>query len=117
MGFVKNPMGFIKNPMGFFMNPMGFFMNNLGFFMNPMGFFINPMGFFINPMGFIVCRILNPLRFYCLYTDSIKSPRPTLYEYTETPGGSEYWEPLVEGIPIPEEGKFYNTLDEAIEMC
>jgi hypothetical protein len=54
--------------------------------------------------------------FLILYTDSMKSPRPTLYEYTETPGGSEYWEPHVEGIPIPEEGKFYNTLDEATEM-
>ena len=47
----------------------------------------------------------------------MKSPRPTLYEYTETPGGSEYWEPHVdEGITVPEEGKSYKTIDEALEM-
>lgn len=47
----------------------------------------------------------------------MRSPRPTLYEHIETPGGSIYWEPHVdEAIPIPIEGKFYNTVEEAIEM-
>ena len=47
----------------------------------------------------------------------MKSPRPTLYEHAETPGGSVYWEPHVqEGIPIPEEGQYYDTIDEALDM-
>ncbi|PWA41580.1 FAR1 DNA binding domain-containing protein [Artemisia annua] len=49
--------------------------------------------------------------------DSMKSPRPTLYEHSETPGGSVYWVPHVdERITVPEEGKSYDTIDEAIEM-
>ncbi|GJR23731.1 hypothetical protein Tco_0972258 [Tanacetum coccineum] len=49
-------------------------------------------------------------------TDCMKTPRATLYEQNETPGGSIYWEPHVEGIPIPVEGTWYNTVDEAIGM-
>ncbi|PWA43278.1 FAR1 DNA binding domain-containing protein [Artemisia annua] len=49
--------------------------------------------------------------------DSMKSPKPTLYEHTETPGGSVYWKPHVdEGITVPEEGKYYDTIEEAIDM-
>ncbi|PWA48617.1 FAR1 DNA binding domain-containing protein [Artemisia annua] len=49
--------------------------------------------------------------------DSMKSPRPTLYEHSETPGGSVYWVPHEdERITVPEEGKSYDTIDEAIEM-
>ncbi|PWA34659.1 FAR1 DNA binding domain, Zinc finger, SWIM-type, MULE transposase domain, FHY3/FAR1 family [Artemisia annua] len=41
--------------------------------------------------------------------DSMKSPRPTLYEHTETPGGSVYWVPHVdERITVPEEGNSYD---------
>ncbi|GJW13206.1 FAR1-related sequence 5-like protein [Tanacetum coccineum] len=49
-------------------------------------------------------------------TDCMKTPRATLYEQNETPGGSIYWEPHVEGIPIPVEGTWYDTVDEAIDM-
>ncbi|PWA61840.1 FAR1 DNA binding domain-containing protein [Artemisia annua] len=49
--------------------------------------------------------------------DSMKSPRPTLYEHSETPGGSVYWVPHVdERITVPEEGESYDTIDKAIEM-
>ncbi|GJW38109.1 FAR1-related sequence 5-like protein [Tanacetum coccineum] len=34
----------------------------------------------------------------------------------ETPGGSIYWEPHVEGIPIPVKGTYYDTIDEALDM-
>ncbi|GKB12928.1 FAR1-related sequence 5-like protein [Tanacetum coccineum] len=46
----------------------------------------------------------------------MRTPRPTLYEQNETPGGSIYWEPHVEGIPIPVEGAYYGTIDEALDM-
>ncbi|GJV43125.1 FAR1-related sequence 5-like protein, partial [Tanacetum coccineum] len=46
----------------------------------------------------------------------MKTPRATLYEQNETPGGSIYWEPHVQGIPIPVEGTYYDTVDEAIDM-
>ncbi|GJY65016.1 FAR1-related sequence 5-like protein [Tanacetum coccineum] len=46
----------------------------------------------------------------------MRTPRPTLYEQNETPGGSIYWEPHVEGIPIPVEGTYYGTIDEALDM-
>ncbi|GJR89286.1 FAR1-related sequence 5-like protein [Tanacetum coccineum] len=36
--------------------------------------------------------------------------------HNETPGGSIYWEPRVQGIPLPVEGTYYDTLDEAIDM-
>ncbi|GJR64939.1 hypothetical protein Tco_0011004 [Tanacetum coccineum] len=49
-------------------------------------------------------------------TDSHNTPRATLYEHNETPGGSIYWEPHVHGIPIPVEGTYFDTLDEAIDM-
>ncbi|GJR11646.1 hypothetical protein Tco_0794298 [Tanacetum coccineum] len=49
-------------------------------------------------------------------TDFMKTPRTTLYEQNETPGGSIYWEPHVERIPIPVEGTWYDTVDEAIDM-
>ncbi|PWA41719.1 FAR1 DNA binding domain-containing protein [Artemisia annua] len=48
--------------------------------------------------------------------DSMKSPRPTLYEHIDAPGGLVYWKPHVEGIPVPEEGKYYDTIEEAINM-
>ncbi|GJZ08942.1 FAR1-related sequence 5-like protein [Tanacetum coccineum] len=46
----------------------------------------------------------------------IKTPRATLYEHTETPGRSIYWEPHIQGIPIPVEGTYFDILDEAIDM-
>ncbi|GKA07652.1 FAR1 DNA binding domain-containing protein [Tanacetum coccineum] len=46
----------------------------------------------------------------------MRTPRPTLYEQNETPGGSIYWEPHVEGIPIPVEGTYYGTIDESLDM-
>ncbi|GKE26474.1 hypothetical protein Tco_1441858 [Tanacetum coccineum] len=46
----------------------------------------------------------------------MKTPRATLYEQNETLGGSIYWEPHVEGIPIPVEGTWYDTVDEVIDM-
>ncbi|PWA47877.1 FAR1 DNA binding domain-containing protein [Artemisia annua] len=47
----------------------------------------------------------------------MKSPRPTLYEHSETPDGSVYWVPHVdEPINVPDEGKSNDTIDEAIEM-
>ncbi|GJZ11418.1 FAR1-related sequence 5-like protein [Tanacetum coccineum] len=49
-------------------------------------------------------------------TECMKTPRATLYEQNETPGGSIYWEPHVQGIPIPVEGTYYDTIDEAIDM-
>ncbi|GJU90548.1 FAR1-related sequence 5-like protein [Tanacetum coccineum] len=49
-------------------------------------------------------------------TDCLKTPRATLYEQNETPGGSIYWEPHVQGIPVPVEGTYYDTVDEAIDM-
>ncbi|GKB36992.1 FAR1-related sequence 5-like protein, partial [Tanacetum coccineum] len=49
-------------------------------------------------------------------TECMKTPRATLYEQNETPDGSIYWEPHVQGIPIPIEGTYYDTLDEAIYM-
>ncbi|GJZ72483.1 FAR1-related sequence 5-like protein, partial [Tanacetum coccineum] len=49
-------------------------------------------------------------------TDSHKTPRATLYEHDETPGGSIYWKPRVHGISIPVEGAYFDTLDEAIDM-
>ncbi|GKA74860.1 hypothetical protein Tco_0781238 [Tanacetum coccineum] len=45
-----------------------------------------------------------------------KTPRATLYEHNETPGGSIYWEPHIEGIHILVEGTYFDTLDEAIDM-
>ncbi|GJY99755.1 FAR1-related sequence 5-like protein [Tanacetum coccineum] len=49
-------------------------------------------------------------------TECMRTPRPTLYEQNETPGGSIYWEPRVEGIPKPVEGTYYDTIDEALDM-
>nr|GEW78497.1 hypothetical protein [Tanacetum cinerariifolium]GEW84671.1 hypothetical protein [Tanacetum cinerariifolium] len=46
----------------------------------------------------------------------MRTPRETLYEHNETPGGSIYWEPHVEGIRIPVEGTYYDTIDEALDM-
>ncbi|GJY27276.1 hypothetical protein Tco_0402002 [Tanacetum coccineum] len=46
----------------------------------------------------------------------MKTPRATLYEHNGTPGRSIYWEPHIEGILIPVEGTYFNTLDEAIDM-
>ncbi|GJY64381.1 homeodomain-like protein [Tanacetum coccineum] len=34
----------------------------------------------------------------------------------EVTGGSIYWEPHIHGIPIPVEGTYFDTLDEAIDM-
>ena len=44
------------------------------------------------------------------------TPRPTLYAHEETPGGSVTWEPVVDDIYIPVEGKKYNTIEECVEM-
>ncbi|GKE01581.1 FAR1-related sequence 5-like protein [Tanacetum coccineum] len=49
-------------------------------------------------------------------TECMRTQRATLYEQNETPGGSIYWEPHVEGIPIPVEGTYYDTIDEALDM-
>ncbi|GJU10847.1 hypothetical protein Tco_1133243 [Tanacetum coccineum] len=49
-------------------------------------------------------------------TGCMKIPRATLYEHNETPGGSIYWQPHIEGILIPVEGTYFDTLDEAIDM-
>nr|GEU67547.1 hypothetical protein [Tanacetum cinerariifolium] len=49
-------------------------------------------------------------------TECTRTPRATLYEHNETPCGSIYWEPHVEGIPIPVEGAYYDTIDEALDM-
>nr|GEX13175.1 FAR1 DNA binding domain-containing protein [Tanacetum cinerariifolium] len=46
----------------------------------------------------------------------MKTLRATLYEHNETPGGSTYWEPHIQGIPIQVEGTYFDTLDEAIDM-
>nr|GEW10741.1 hypothetical protein [Tanacetum cinerariifolium] len=46
----------------------------------------------------------------------MRTPRATLYEQNETPGGSIYWEPHVKGIPIPIEWAYYDTIDEALDM-
>ncbi|GKD61484.1 FAR1-related sequence 5-like protein [Tanacetum coccineum] len=45
----------------------------------------------------------------------MKTLRATLYEHNETPG-IIYWEPHIQGIPIPVEGTYFDTLDEAIDM-
>ncbi|GJT31240.1 hypothetical protein Tco_0911515 [Tanacetum coccineum] len=41
-------------------------------------------------------------------TECMRTPRATLYEHNETPGGSIYWEPHVQGIPLPVEGTYYD---------
>nr|GEZ07218.1 hypothetical protein [Tanacetum cinerariifolium] len=46
----------------------------------------------------------------------MRTPRATLYEHNETPSGSIYWEPRVEGIPILFEGVYYDTIDVALDM-
>ncbi|GJW10301.1 FAR1-related sequence 5-like protein [Tanacetum coccineum] len=48
--------------------------------------------------------------------ECMRTPRPTLYEQNETPGGSIYWKPHVEGIPIPVKWTYYDTIDEALDM-
>ncbi|GKF72294.1 hypothetical protein Tco_0208408, partial [Tanacetum coccineum] len=45
-----------------------------------------------------------------------ETPRANLYEHNETPSGSIYWEPHIEGILIPVEGTYFDTLDKAIDM-
>nr|GEY84906.1 hypothetical protein [Tanacetum cinerariifolium] len=49
-------------------------------------------------------------------TECRRTPRATLYEHNETPSGSIYWEPHVEGIPIPVEGTYYDTINKALDM-
>nr|GEX54643.1 hypothetical protein [Tanacetum cinerariifolium] len=49
-------------------------------------------------------------------TECMRTPRETLYEHNETPGGSIYWDHHVDGIPIPVEGAYYDTIDEALDM-
>ena len=44
------------------------------------------------------------------------TPRPTLYAHEETPGGSVYWEPVVDDIYLPVEGKKFKTIEEIVEM-
>ncbi|GJZ54959.1 hypothetical protein Tco_0610152 [Tanacetum coccineum] len=48
--------------------------------------------------------------------ECMRTPRPTLYEQNETPGGPIYWEPHVEGILIPVEGTYYDIIDEALDI-
>ncbi|GKA78262.1 FAR1-related sequence 5-like protein [Tanacetum coccineum] len=64
----------------------------------------------------VLHKFANPNAVIEEVTDCMKTPRATLYEQNETPGGSIYWEPHVEGIPIPVEGTWYDTVDEAIDM-
>nr|GEX51410.1 hypothetical protein [Tanacetum cinerariifolium] len=54
---------------------------------------------------------LHVILLYCM-----KTSRATLHEQNETLGGSIYWEPHVQGIPIPVEGTYYDTVDEVIDM-
>nr|GEX07975.1 wall-associated receptor kinase 2-like [Tanacetum cinerariifolium] len=49
-------------------------------------------------------------------TECMRTPRATLYEHNEIPDGSIYWEPHVEGIPIPVKGTYYDKIDEALDM-
>ncbi|GKE39456.1 wall-associated receptor kinase 2-like protein [Tanacetum coccineum] len=49
-------------------------------------------------------------------TECMRTPRPTLYKQNETPGGSIYWEPHVEGIPILVEGTYYDIIYEDLDM-
>nr|GEX07311.1 hypothetical protein [Tanacetum cinerariifolium] len=49
-------------------------------------------------------------------TECMRTPKATLDEHNETPDESIYWEPHVERIPIPVEGAYYDTIDEALDM-
>ncbi|GJR30770.1 FAR1-related sequence 5-like protein [Tanacetum coccineum] len=45
-----------------------------------------------------------------------QTPRPSLYLHSETPGGSVYWEPNVESIYLPIEGKVFDTIEECVDF-
>lgn len=45
-----------------------------------------------------------------------KTPVTVASNETETPGGSRYWKPVVDGKSVPVIGKIYETLEKAIEM-
>nr|GEV23229.1 protein FAR1-related sequence 5-like [Tanacetum cinerariifolium] len=45
-----------------------------------------------------------------------QTPRPSLYLHSETPGGSVYWEPNVESIYLPIEGKVFDTIKECVDF-
>nr|GEV91023.1 ribonuclease H-like domain-containing protein [Tanacetum cinerariifolium] len=64
----------------------------------------------------VLPEVSNPDTVMKEVTDCMKTPRATLYEQNKTPGGSIYWEPRVQGIAIPVEGTYYDTVDEAIDM-
>nr|GEV12657.1 hypothetical protein [Tanacetum cinerariifolium] len=44
------------------------------------------------------------------------TPRPSLYLHSETPRRSVYWEPNVEGIYLPLEGKVFNTIEKTRDV-
>ncbi|PWA57717.1 FAR1 DNA binding domain-containing protein [Artemisia annua] len=91
-----------------------------GITMNPTDSSKNPPDSSTNPSDSSIINDIDEnhlIEVHLVTEDSMKSPRPTLYEHSETPGGSVYWVPHVdEGITVPEEGKSYDTIDEAIEM-
>ncbi|GJV71849.1 FAR1-related sequence 5-like protein [Tanacetum coccineum] len=64
----------------------------------------------------VIPEVANPNAVIEELTKCMKTPRATLYEHNETPGRSIYWESHVQGIPIPVEGIYYDTVDEAIDM-
>ncbi|GJZ27324.1 FAR1-related sequence 5-like protein [Tanacetum coccineum] len=45
-----------------------------------------------------------------------QTPRPSLYLHSETPGGSVYWEPNVESIYLPIEGKVFDMIEECVDF-
>ncbi|GKC03713.1 FAR1-related sequence 5-like protein [Tanacetum coccineum] len=45
-----------------------------------------------------------------------QTPRPSLYLHSETPGGSVYWEPNVESIYLPIDGKVFDTIEECVDF-
>ncbi|GKA41502.1 FAR1-related sequence 5-like protein [Tanacetum coccineum] len=45
-----------------------------------------------------------------------QTPRPSLYLHSETLGGSVYWEPNVESIYLPIEGKVFDTIEECVDF-
>ncbi|GJR98566.1 hypothetical protein Tco_0270740 [Tanacetum coccineum] len=49
-------------------------------------------------------------------TSTTYMPHEPLENNCETPNGSIYWEPHIQGIPIPVEGTYFDTLEEVIDM-
>ncbi|GJZ61122.1 hypothetical protein Tco_0617259, partial [Tanacetum coccineum] len=46
----------------------------------------------------------------------INTPRPSLYLHNEIPGGTTYWEPNVDELYLPFEGKRFDTIEECVEF-